>query len=1056
MDGGSEPQGTLTFFYTNQQSARMLWYHDHTYGMTRLNVYAGEVSAYTITDPVEEEMQLGTTAWLAANPGKTSHFATPVPAGTVPTDMVPLVIQDKTFVPDNTPSGYFPDGQLATQDPTWNEASWGAAGSGALWFPHVYMPNQNPYDNSGANAMGRWDYGPWFWPIFGTSAGLQNGEVPNPYANAASPWEPPTIPGVPSVSMTPESFVDTPVVDGVAYPYLNVAPKAYRFRILNGSNDRTWNLQLYCAKSNAPMWNPDGTLNDAAAGEVPMVPAQAPKGFPADWPTDGRAGGVPDPAARATNFLQFGNEAGFLPNLDIVRNGPTVYNYNRRDIVVLNVANHGLMLAPAERADVVVDFASLPANCSNVILYNDAPAPIPAFDPRYDYYTNNPDQTDGGGTPSTLPGYGPNTRTIMQFRVSGTAAAPYDVANLANVVPAAFAADQARPIVPEKAFAAAYPNDVISATDNYSRISSNSLSFPAAIAPVAVSLTQGGSGYLDAAPTATVSAAPAGGTSATATPTFNAAGQLSGLTITRNGSGYVTAPTITISAPTTGTTATVTGLISGGKLTGFTLVNAGSGYFFATVSIGAPAAGGTQATATATVVGGVVTGITMTNPGSGYTSAPAAIISPSGGVTATATASLANVTVPLQPKTIQELFEMGYGRMNATLGVEMPFTNSNNQTTLPMGYAEPGTEILSPSQVGTQLGTANNGVQIWKITHNGVDTHAIHFHLFDVQLINRVGWDGAIRPPDANEVGWKDTVRMNPLEDAIVALRPVEPTLPFKIGDSIRPIDPTMKVGDPIRTFNPTTGQAVTVTNDMTNFGWEYVWHCHILGHEENDMMRPIIFTESPAVPTIGSATSPATVNGLPQVVVSWTNNANWQLTNFVLQRATSADFTQNLVQTTSGKPVAPVVAAFGSLLPASATSYTDTAVANGTTYYYRIRSESANGFSDWSSARSVLAVSTPPAVPTNFRATTVIQVSAILAWNQTATPTTTSFTIQRATNQGFTTGVFTYTPNLAGNLRSFVATGMARNTQYYFRINATNLGGTSAWSTPLSVKTLR
>ena len=27
----------------------------------------------------------------------------------------------------------------------------------------------------------------------------------------------------------------------------------------------------------------------------------------------------------------------------------------------------------------------------------------------------------------------------------------------------------------------------------------------------------------------------------------------------------------------------------------------------------------------------------------------------------------------------------------------------------------------------------------------------------------------------------------------------------------------------------------------MTNFGWEYVWHCHILGHEENDMMRALV-----------------------------------------------------------------------------------------------------------------------------------------------------------------------------------------------------------------------
>ena len=53
-------------------------------------------------------------------------------------------------------------GQLANSDPTWDVAKYG--GKGNLWFPHVYMPNQNPADVTGANAYGRWDYGPWFWP----------------------------------------------------------------------------------------------------------------------------------------------------------------------------------------------------------------------------------------------------------------------------------------------------------------------------------------------------------------------------------------------------------------------------------------------------------------------------------------------------------------------------------------------------------------------------------------------------------------------------------------------------------------------------------------------------------------------------------------------------------------------------------------------------------------------------------------------------------------------------------------------------------------------------
>ena len=77
--------------------------------------------------------------------------------------------------------------------------------------------------------------------------------------------------------------------------------------------------------------------------------------------------------------------------------------------------------------------------------------------------------------------------------------------------------------------------------------------------------------------------------------------------------------------------------------------------------------------------------------------------------------------------------------------------------------------------------------QFWKITHNGVDTHFIHFHLFDVQVINRVGWDGVIKPPDVNEMGWKDTVRMNPLEDIIVAVRPMKQTLPWDLPNSVRP-----------------------------------------------------------------------------------------------------------------------------------------------------------------------------------------------------------------------------------------------------------------------------
>ena len=42
----------------------------------------------------------------------------------------------------------------------------------------------------------------------------------------------------------------------------------------------------------------------------------------------------------------------------------------------------------------------------------------------------------------------------------------------------------------------------------------------------------------------------------------------------------------------------------------------------------------------------------------------------------------------------------------------------------------------------------------------------------------------------------------------------------------------------------------MTVTNQLANFGWEYVWHCHLLGHEENDMMRALAIAAPPEKPS--------------------------------------------------------------------------------------------------------------------------------------------------------------------------------------------------------------
>ena len=233
--------GSMTFYYTNQQSARLMFYHDHAYGITRLNVYAGIAAGYLIQDPVEQGL---------------------VTAGTIPATQIPLVIQDKTFVNAAT---------MAAQDPTWN---WGTTpptpNTGDLWFPHVYMPNQNPNITAGANPMGRWDYGPWFWPPV---TALNHMPVPC----AANPAQ--TCPGTPNPSLTPESFMDTPLVNGTAYPILQVQPKAYRLRVLNAANDRAFNLQLYYAATAPVAPATTGTVCTGTAApaasctEVNMIPA---------------------------------------------------------------------------------------------------------------------------------------------------------------------------------------------------------------------------------------------------------------------------------------------------------------------------------------------------------------------------------------------------------------------------------------------------------------------------------------------------------------------------------------------------------------------------------------------------------------------------------------------------------------------------------------------------------------------------------------------------------------------------------------------------------------
>lgn len=136
----------------------------------------------------------------------------------------------------------------------------------------------------------------------------------------------------------------------------------------------------------------------------------------------------------------------------------------------------------------------------------------------------------------------------------------------------------------------------------------------------------------------------------------------------------------------------------------------------------------------------------------------------------------------------------------------------------------------------------------WEIVNLTMDTHPIHLHLVQFLISNRQGFDietytddwlalnvdppldhpttilpvepylgdNPVIPPDPNEAGWKDTIRANPGEVTRLLIRYAP-----------QYADPDLAIpGTNLFPFNPSTGPG-------------YVWHCHILDHEDNEMMRP-------------------------------------------------------------------------------------------------------------------------------------------------------------------------------------------------------------------------
>jgi len=268
--------GDAAFKYPNDQRATTLWYHDHTLGMTRLNVYAGPAGFWLIRGGPDDQV-LDVSDPQDPQPGVLPGPAPGVgdhPLGTY--YEIPIAIQDRSFNDD-----------------------------GSLFYPNhrAFFEGLDPEDFA--------DDFPF------TPEPACDGDM----SDVAPIWQ-------------PEFFGNMMVVNGFTWPFLNVEQRRYRFRLLNGCNSRFLILDF---------------------GDIPGVEV---------W--------------------QIGAEGGFLA----------------APVNITADHDNKILMSPAERADVIVDFTNVPIG---------------------DYILKNlgPDEPFGGGTigEDFDPADPDSTGQVMQFHV---------------------------------------------------------------------------------------------------------------------------------------------------------------------------------------------------------------------------------------------------------------------------------------------------------------------------------------------------------------------------------------------------------------------------------------------------------------------------------------------------------------------------------------------------------------------------------------------------------------------------------------------------------------